>query len=324
MSLVSVVNRANSNGTYVRLGSTTNASNATSIKLVSGIDPVFVFAFVQMGTDEDIKIRRFNITNASATSNINNNSAYYTSSSNDMAIYTGDPDGGTRIFTTNNGNLTYVSSVVGVANNYSLVTRDETPSNLTARIIHAKPSSTTIYYVETEDSKVYTSTIVSSGGTGQPPFYTLNWSGKTRIRDDTTVSKIISSPDGDIYYLSLELTVMTIRFGDSDGTSFTQVTGLPGTIGINNDDYITTAEFDPSGNLWMTGSNVNNSTTTYFLKKYVFNSGSKTAGSVTSTQSIANAPIKGLLITNSYGDGYYAAANGIYYTNSKPYYFAFS
>jgi hypothetical protein len=314
MSLVSVVNRANSNGTYSRLGSTTNASNATSIKLVSGSDPRFVFAFVQMGTDGDIRLRRYELTNEAGISNINSN--YYTSASNDMAIYTGDPDGGTRIFTTNNGNNTFVSSVTDT-NNYTLVTNDENVTNLTAKIIHAKPSSTTVYYVEAGDSKVYSATIVSSGASS----YTLNWSGGTKIRDETTVSKIISSPGGDIYYLSLESSVMTIRFGGSAGTSFTQVTGLPGNIGLNNDDYITTAEFDPSGNLWMTGSNVNNSTTTYFLKKYVFNSGSKTAGSVTSTQSIANAPIKGLLITNIYGNGYYAAANGMYFTNPLPYYF---
>ena len=314
MSLVSVVNRANSNGTYTRLGNTTNASNATSIKLAPDIDPVFVYAFVQFSTDGDIKLRRFNITNAAATNDMDSN--YYTSPSNDMAIYTGHPSAGTKILTTSAGNVTKYSGLTGT-NNGALTTRDENLTNLTARVIHAKPSSTTLYYVEAADSKVYTTTIILDG----LAFY---WEGASKIRDDTTVNKIFSSPGGDIYYVSVEGGISTIRFGGSDGASFTQLTGLPGTIGSGNVDYITTAEFDPSGNLWMSGSNINNSITTYFLKKYVFNSGSKTAGSVTSTQTIDNAPSRGLLITNSSGDGYYSSANGIYYTNSKPYYIVYA
>lgn len=62
--------------------------------------------------------------------------------------------------------------------------------------------------------------------------------------------------------------------------------------------------FDPSGNMWISGTT---GTNVYTLSKYTFTSGNASNGSITYTKTLDSPPAAGLVITDSNGTGYYVS-----------------
>jgi hypothetical protein len=307
MSLISIVNRANPLASITNLVSDTSISNSsTIISLTSQISQyIYVLTDTVSGPggfpSANANLKRID-TGARTSSNI---SSSLGSTTVDMAVY----KSGNNSYFILGGTTVKVSQIGDVTSNYNLL--NGSSSTLSARYVYVK--SPKLFYTGTSDSKVSNTTIV----TGSSPNFTLTWDSGSQVNSDTGVVKILSSPtSGIIYYVVSAFggtSPPTFYSGGSDGTGFTQVTGVPFFDGSTTFDIINDAEFDSSGNVWFSGRSGQTPPFTYFLKKFVFNSGSSTAGSVTSTSTLTNAVTRGLFIENTTGSGCYTSSSNAHY-----------
>jgi hypothetical protein len=309
MSLISIVNRANPLASITNLVSDTSISNSsTIISLTSQISQyIYVLTDTVAGPggfpSANANLKRID-TGARTSSNI---SSSLGSTTVDMAVY----KSGNNSYFILGGTTVKVSQIGDVTSNYNLL--NGSSSTLSARYVYVK--SPKLFYTGTSDSKVSNTTIV----TGSSPNFTLTWDSGSEVNSNTGVVKILSSPtSGIIYYIVSAFggtSPPTFFSGGSDGTGYTQVTGVPAyNPMVSTYEVIRDAEFDSSGNIWFTGLVSNGPPPfTYFLKKFVFDSGSSTAGSVTSTSTLTNAVTRGLFIENTTGSGCYTSSSNAHY-----------
>ena len=308
MSLISIVNRANPLASITNLVSDTSISNSSTIKsLTSQISQyIYVLTDTVAGPggfpSANANLKRID-TSARTSSNM---STSLGSTTVDMAVYTS----GNNSYFILGGTTSKISQIGDVTSNYNLLNGSSTA--LSSKYLYVKPSTTTLFYTGTSDSKVSNTTL----SVGSSPNFTLSWGSGSEVNSNTGVVKILSSPTGNIYYLVSAFggtSPPTFYSGGSDGTGYTQVTGVPFFDGSTTFDIIIDAEFDSSGNVWFSGRSGQIPPFTYFLKKFVFDSGSSTAGSVTTTSTLTNAVTRGLFIENTTGSGCYTSSSNAHY-----------
>jgi hypothetical protein len=309
MSLISVVNRANPLESITNILSASVSGTSAIKSLTSQLSQyIYILTDTVAGPGgfpaANANLRRVDTTDRTPS----NMSTNLGSNTVDMAVYTS----GNNTFFILGGTTTKISQIGNTTSNYSLI--DGSSNALSSKYLYVKPSTTTLFYTGTSDSKVSNTTL----SIGSSPDFTLTWGSGSEVNSNTDVVKILSSPTGNIYYivsLYSGSSPPTFYFGSSDGTGYTQVTGVPFNDGSTSFDLIIDAEFDSSGNVWFSGRSGSSPPFTYFLKKFVFNSGSTTAGSVTSTKTLTNIPARGLFIENTTGSGCYSGTNNVNYIN---------
>jgi len=311
MSLISVVNRANPIESITTILSAPVSGTSTIKSLTSQISQyIYILTDTVAGPGgfpaANANLRRVDTTDRTPSNMYTN----LGSTTVDMAVYTS----GNNTFFILGGSTVKISQIGDATNNYNFL--NGSSSTLSAKYLYVKPSTTTLFYTGTSDSKVSNTTL----SVGSSPNFTLTWDSGTEVNSNTDIVKILSSPTGNIYYVVSAYegsSPPTFYLGGSDGRGYTQVTGVPLYGGVNY-DLITDAEFDSSGNVWFTGrsgADGGGATYTYFLKKFVFNSDSTTAGSVTSTITLPNIVARGLFIENSSGSGFYSGSTNVNYIN---------
>ena len=308
MSLISVVNRANPIESITTILSATVTGTSTIKSLTSQISQyIYILTDTVAGPGgfpaANANLRRVDTTDRTSSNMYTN----LGSTTVDMAVYTS----GNNTFFILGGSTVKISQIGDATNNYNFL--NGSSSTLSAKYLYVKPSTTTLFYTGTSDSKVSNTTL----SVGSSPNFTLTWDSGTEVNSNTGIVKILSSPTGNIYYVVSAFggsSPPTFYLGGSDGTGYTQVTGVPLYSGYNY-DLITDAEFDSSGNVWFTGRSGSSAPYTYFLKKFVFDSGSTSAGSVTSTITLPNVVARGLFIENTSGSGCYSGSTNVNYIN---------
>jgi hypothetical protein len=312
MSLISIVNRANPLASITNLVSDTSISNSSTIKSLTSQISQYIYVLTDTVAGPggfpaaNANLKRID-TSARTSSNM---STSLGSTTVDMAVYTS----GNNSYFILGGTTSKISQIGDVTSNYNLLNGSSTA--LSSKYLYVKPSTTTLFYTGTSDSKVSNTTL----SVGSSPNFTLTWDSGSQVNSDTGVVKILSSPtSGIIYYIVSAFggtSPPTFYSGGSDGTGYTQVTGVPFYNNSTSYEVIRDAEFDSSGNIWFTGLVSNGPPPyTYFLKKFVFDSGSSTAGSVTTTSTLTNAVTRGLFIENTTGSGCYTSSSNAHYIN---------